>query len=313
MKTAITKNVASLSVALMLILAWGPTKKTWAQEVNYKVVSNDAKPPRLQMHLIPLSVTGQNGAHMGWGAMATARPINRVRIQALATSNMYFNDYRFNYDGPNPNGFKSLGGLNFDATAEYIWRRKGVYLNDEGKKKRKIGPKKFLLSREVSGQVETTKFIKYRYNILIERSLRAGLYFDDFSFDDNTRNATAISAGIGKRYTARAELDFNGLVMSQAHSWGWAIDVLIGFADYTVPPDTTRPYGGRFILERNVIFSRHKGLGFQYNYNLQLEAGFQPGGAAPYLTMRLGIPLFTVRGSYISGINYKERKRIGRL
>lgn len=312
MKTTTTKHVFSLGFALVLMLVWGPTKTIQAQEVNYKVVSNDARPPRLQAHLIPISVAAQNGVGLGWGAMVTMRPINRIRIQSLATTNMYLNDYRMNYDGPNPNGFKSLGGLNFDATAEYIWRRKGAVIVEGGKGKRKIGPKKFILSKTSSGGVETTKYINYKYNILIERSLRAGLFFDDFSFDGNTNNATALSAGIGKRYSTRAELDFNGMVMSQSHSWGWAIDVMVGFADYDVKPDTTQNYGARFILERNQVFSRHKGL-FLHSYNLQLEAGFQPGNAPPYLAMRLGIPLFTVKGNYITGINYKERKRIGRL
>lgn len=273
----------------------------FAQKVSYKVISNDARIPKMQLFLIPIDVKSQDGLNAGFGGQLDLRPIQRLGLRAQATSSAYANPYRTEYIGTDPNGFKSMGGLSMNVVGEFNWRKKGLRFKDG-----KDG--KFLLERSVSGLYESTKYIPYRFNILVERSLRFGLYYDNFAIVNNTNSTTALSFGIGKRRHRRAELDFGDRTDFQSTTVGWSFDVLYGTASYA--SDTVSagdPFGARLVFERNQIFSKRPGLrGFKFNY--QLEFGFRPGNTPPYVSMRLGIPLFTIKGPYIEGVNYKDVK-----
>jgi hypothetical protein len=303
-----SKNESFNTVKLLIlcILLAASSSSGFAQEISYKVISNDARIPKMQLFLIPIDVKAQDGLNAGLGGQFDFRPIQRLGLRAQATSSVYANPYRSDYEDIDPNGFKKMGGLSLNVVGEFNWRKKGLSYKDG-----KDG--KFLLEHSVSGRYETTKYIPYRFNILMERSLRAGIYYDNFAIVNNTSSTTALSFGIGKKWHRRAELDFGDRTDFQSNTTSWSFDVLYGTATYE--SDSVKagdPFGARMVLERNQIFSKRPGLrGFKYNY--QLEVGFRPGNTPPYISMRLGFPLFTVQGSYIDDVEYKQIKRPRKL
>lgn len=287
-----------LTISALLALS----AEAFAQKIEYRVVSDDARIPKMQLFLIPIDVKMQDGLNAGFGGQLDFRPIQRLGLRAQAVSSAYANPYRFDYEGTDPNGFKNMGGLSLNVVGEFNWRKKGLRYKDGA-------GGKFLLERSVSGKYETTKYLPYRFNILMERSLRFGVYYDNFAIINNTASTTAMSFGIGKRRHRRAELDFGDRTDFQHSMIAWSFDVLYGTASYE--SDTVAggdPFGARLVLERNQIFSKRPGLrGF--NYNFQMEFGFRPGNTPPYMSMRLGLPLFTVKGRYIDEVEYKEIRK----
>lgn len=282
-----------------------------AQEINYKVISDDAKIPKMQVFITPIDVKMQDGLHLSVGSQLDFRPIQRLGLKAQVNSAVITNPYRLNDDGTHTDGFKKMGGLTANVVGEFNWRKKGLKYSTSHKKDR------FLLEESVSGNYKTTKYIPYDYSILMERCLRAGFYYDNFAISSNTIATAAVSFGIGKKWHRRTELDFGSRTDFQNSTTSWSFDVLYGGASYT--SDTIAkgdPFGARLVLERNQIFSKRPGLrGFNFNY--QFEVGFRPGTSPPYLSARISFPLFTAPGNYIDDVTYKSierpRKFLGKL
>lgn len=264
---------------------------SFGQSVNYKVEKNAPKSAVLSIGVAPLDFFMINGEPMGGpGVNVFFRPIPRVKIHSSLSSALYMNDAR---EAEGVTGLKKLGGIFGEAHAEYVWLRKGINLTDDAGNLKKG---RF----NVKSVGYTTKYINFPYNRVVERSIRAGAFYNNFYMENNTKNTTGVFVGLSRTGRRYAKLNFEGYgTKEQGSAMGYYFDLMFGSVAAVDPTLETE-----------------SGSGFRLGIDIQAT-----GGLAPVLTtfevgkmpgasgfMRVMFTFALQSGEYFYEGSYKERK-----
>ncbi|MCI4666777.1 MAG: hypothetical protein MRZ79_01355 [Bacteroidia bacterium] len=221
------------------------------QTVNYKVKTNSPKSAKVSIGISPLDFFFIDGEPMGGpGVDFYIRPVDRLRVHGRLSSAMYLNKSR---EDENASGIKKLGGIIAEAHGEYVWLRKGINLTD--------GSGNIRESRfNVKSTGNTTKYINFPYNRVVERSIRAGAFHNNFPLQSNTQSVTGVFVGLsrtGRRY-AKLELEGYG-DKDQGLAMGYYLDFMFGGVNAV---DASAPV--------------ESGSGFRLGFDIEATGGLCP-------------------------------------
>lgn len=276
-----------------------------------KTITNENRPKTERLSLIfnPFDFKTKLGISFGPSADFKYRPLKRLQLEGYIYSGLYFNDYRFKKEGTNE--FKKMGGLEFNTTAAFVWRSKARI---RGEKEGKI-----IVAREsrktVFYETEITRYLPYDFNTSIERTIRGGIYSEQYPTTNNLIGSTGIRIGLGKHNYQYADVTIAGIQYVQYRSWGYSIDFTYGQISHldktALDPDGTDelPYGIIFSFERHERSNKTETYSGWRNFDLYFDFGTRPG-ANGFVQVRIGFPLLRLSKINLQPENatYKLRK-----
>jgi hypothetical protein len=287
------QNLTSLCVFSIL----GIGQFSFAQEVKYKVVENTPYTHVLNIGISPLDFKLVGGEPMGGPAVSVAfRPISRLKVDANLASGIYVND------ASGQGGIKGAGGIFADGGVSYMWQRAGKNFVRDKESTTPIS-KQFNLKGEYTGVNQTTvTYVKFPYNRMVERGLRAGGFYYDFPLSEGLSSSAGAYLGISKTSFNAATLDVEGYgTLSRFESIGYNLDILFGGSTY-FPGDEPAEAGN---------------LGFRFGFNMfykggifPLTVGFEAGslpGAGGFMGVRFAGNIAKGKQSYKG--DYKSIKK----
>ncbi|UTW65820.1 hypothetical protein KFE94_14325 [bacterium SCSIO 12643] len=276
-----------LSLTLLLTCCFSIILYAQNGQIQYELIENRPQANLLELYVNPLD---GKGANMGPGVTSRLRLNSRMMVEGNLMSAMYLNNYRSKYDGSTPDSFKNMGGIYFDATFNYAWRKKKVKL--EGQNERFVLDRKY--TPTVSGSETQTKYLDFQYNTVIERFIKVGGYYDNYPLDHNTLSGAGLVLGLFSNTSKSATIQVEDCTLKSRFDLRKGLNIFIGVPSYI---DDTKANGsnigfsitmGSTVMRSNSVKNR-----ILQSYNVDFELGVKPGGVG-FLGFKIGFPILRI-------------------